>query len=127
MDDDTTEPFGFPAVGRKKATAAFDGGRLTSWRVLLLGAAERQLGLCDRLAALIADPRDPSRVIHPLADILRARSWQLPAAMRMLTTSNTCAGIPGLSWPVVACRRPGVTCARSRPCRAGRTRPACAR
>jgi hypothetical protein len=74
MDDDTTEPFGFPAIGRKKVAAAFDGGRLTSdGGVLLLAAAERQLGLCDRLAALIPDPRDPSRVIHPLADILRAR------------------------------------------------------
>ena len=41
--------------------------------VLLLAAVERQLGLCGRLAALFSDPRDPSRVIHPLADILRAR------------------------------------------------------
>src|SRR5215218_5860911 len=74
MDDDKTEPFGFPAVGRKKVAAAFDGGRLTSdGGVLLLAAAERQLGICDRLAALIADRRDPSRVVHPVADILRAR------------------------------------------------------
>ena len=74
MDDDTTEPFGFPAIGRKKVVAAFDGGRLTSdGGVMLLAAAERQLGLSDRLAALISDPRDPSRVVHPLADIRRAR------------------------------------------------------
>ena len=74
MDDVTTEPFGFPAIARKKVVAAFDGGRLTSDRgVLLLAAAERRLGLCDRLAALMADPHDPSRVVHPLADILRAR------------------------------------------------------
>ena len=47
MDDDTTEPFGFPAIGRKKLTAAFDGGRLTSnGGVLLLAAAERRLGIC---------------------------------------------------------------------------------
>jgi hypothetical protein len=39
--------------------------------------------LCDRLAALIADPRDPSRVVHLLSDILRARaSWRSPAATR---------------------------------------------
>ena len=74
MDDDTIEPFGFPAIGRKKVAAAFDGGRLTSdGGVMLLAAAERHLGLCGRLAALIADPRAPSRIIHPLADILRAR------------------------------------------------------
>ena len=28
MSDDTIEPFCFPAVGRKKVTAAFDGGAL---------------------------------------------------------------------------------------------------
>src|SRR5690349_15525329 len=74
MDDDTTEPFGFPAIGRKKVVAACDGGRPTSdGGVLLLAATERELGVCDQLAALISDPRDPSRVIHPLASILRAR------------------------------------------------------
>lgn len=30
MNDDTTEPFGFPAIGRKKVATALDGGRLTS-------------------------------------------------------------------------------------------------
>ena len=30
MSDDTVEPFLFPVVGRKKVTAAFDGGRITS-------------------------------------------------------------------------------------------------
>jgi hypothetical protein len=30
MQDDTIETFGFPAIGRKKLTAAFDGGRITS-------------------------------------------------------------------------------------------------
>jgi hypothetical protein len=29
MGDDTLLPFSFPAVGRKKITAAFDGGRIT--------------------------------------------------------------------------------------------------
>src|SRR5271170_247506 len=74
MSDDTIEPFGFPAIGRKKVTAAFDGGRLTSdGGVMLLAAAERRLGIADRLAALISDPRDPHLVTHSVADILRAR------------------------------------------------------
>ena len=30
MPDDTIVPFSFPAIGRKKLTAAFDGGRITS-------------------------------------------------------------------------------------------------
>ena len=78
MNDDIASSFGFPAVGRKKITAAFDGGRLTSdGGVLLLAQAERAMGICQRLAACIADPRDPARVIHRLDDILRARVFAI--------------------------------------------------
>jgi hypothetical protein len=74
MEDDTLLPFSLPAVQRKKVTAAFDGGRLTSdGGVLLLSGADRQLGLCVSLASVIPDHRTPWRVTHPLADILRAR------------------------------------------------------
>ena len=74
MFEDTLLPFHFPAVARKKIVAAFDGGRLTSdGGVMLLAAAERRLGLAAKLAALIADPRDPNLVRHSVADILRAR------------------------------------------------------
>ena len=74
MSVDTIEPFGFPAIQRKKLTAAFDGGRLTSdGGVLLLAAAERRIGIAERLARLIADPRNPLLVTHTVADILRAR------------------------------------------------------
>lgn len=74
MSDDTSQPFLFPAIRHKKITADFDGGRITSdGGVLLLAAAERRIGMADRLARLIADPRNPRRVTHGVADILRAR------------------------------------------------------
>ena len=74
MHDDTIEAFDFPAVGRKKVTAGFDGGRLTSdGGVMLLAAAERRLAIAQRLAALIDDPRNPLLITHSVADILRAR------------------------------------------------------
>jgi Transposase DDE domain group 1 len=74
MSDDTIEAFGFPAVGRKKVVAAFDGGRIsTDGGVMLLAAAERRIGIAATLASLIADPRDPALVTHSVADILRAR------------------------------------------------------
>jgi hypothetical protein len=67
-------PFPFPSICRRKVSAAFDGGRLTSdGGVLLLLAAEKRLGIGVRLASRVADPRDPSRVIHELPDIMRAR------------------------------------------------------
>lgn len=74
MMDDTLLPFSLPSVERKKITAGFDGGRLSSdGGVMLLGLAERRLGIADRLAAAITDRRDPARVVHALSDILRAR------------------------------------------------------
>lgn len=78
MYDDTLLRFDFPAIRRKKIVAAFDGGRLTSdGGVMLLAAAERRLGIAEKLAALISDPRDPHRVTHRLADILRARIFAI--------------------------------------------------
>ena len=78
MTDDSLLPFFFPAVGRKKVTAAFDGGRLSSdGGVMLLAQAERRLGLAERLAAVIPDGRDPDRVTHLLPDILRARIFAI--------------------------------------------------
>jgi len=74
MSDDTVPPFGFPAVCRKQVVAAFDGGRISSdGGVMLLGAAERRIGIAATLAGLIADPRNPALVTHSVADILRAR------------------------------------------------------
>ena len=74
MSDDTAAPLLFPAVGRKKVTAAFDGGRLTSnGGIVLLAADKRRLGITERLAGMIADPRNPLFVTHSIADILRAR------------------------------------------------------
>src|SRR3954466_2271195 len=74
MLNDNLLPFSFPAVERKKVTAAFDGGRITSdGGVMLLAAVEKELGIAERLSSLIADPRNPLLVTHPVADILRAR------------------------------------------------------
>ncbi len=51
MDDVTLLPFDLPAVTRKKVTAAFDGGRLSSdGGVLLLRGVKQGLGLAKRLA-----------------------------------------------------------------------------
>ena len=51
MVEDNLLPFSFPAVERKKVTAAFDGGRITSdGGVMLLAAIEKDLGIADRLA-----------------------------------------------------------------------------
>ena len=67
--------FNLPSVSRKKVTAAFDGGRLSSSDagVMLLALAERCRKVADTLAAHIADRRDLLRITHTVADVLRAR------------------------------------------------------
>jgi hypothetical protein len=76
--DDTTAAFSFPAVARKKVTAAFNGGRVTSdGGVMLLTLAERRLGVAERLARCFPDHRDPSRITHTLADMIRARIFAI--------------------------------------------------
>jgi hypothetical protein len=62
MDEATELCFWFPAVGRKKVTAAFDGGRITSnGGVKPFSQADAQLGLCNKLAGALVDNRDPGR------------------------------------------------------------------
>ena len=94
--DDSRTRFGFPAIARKKVGAAFDGGRITSdGGVLLLAEAERRMGICDRLAACIADPRDPSRVVHRLDDILRARIFAISCGYEDADDLDTLRDDPG--------------------------------
>jgi hypothetical protein len=74
MTDDSQCTFRLPSVSRKKVTAAFDGGRLSSDSgVMLLALADRRRKVSDTLAALIADRRDRSHIAHTVADVLRAR------------------------------------------------------
>ena len=78
MNDNTILPFSFPAVARKKVTADFDGSRLTSdGGVMLLAVAERRLGIAERLARMFPDRRDPTRITHTLADMIRARVFAI--------------------------------------------------
>src|SRR5919107_3008909 len=71
---------GLPSVMGKPVHIAFDGGRLTSDAgILLLSAIERRLGIADRLAACIEDPRDPERVLHGLAEMIRYRALLIAA------------------------------------------------
>jgi hypothetical protein len=74
MPEDTLLPFDLPAVCRKKVTAAFDAGLISSdGGLVLLREQERRLGLAARLAGCLRDRRDPALVTHTLAEMLRFR------------------------------------------------------
>lgn len=71
---------GLSPVGGKPVHVAFDGGRLTSDAgVLLLAEIERKLGLAERLARCVEDPRSPERVRHGLAEMIRFRALMIAA------------------------------------------------
>jgi hypothetical protein len=77
-DDDIRLPFSLPNLGKKKVTAAFDGGQVSSdGGVFLLAAADQRLGLIDALAGLFPDSRDPAQTTHPMPDILRGRVFAI--------------------------------------------------
>jgi Transposase DDE domain group 1 len=71
---------GLPAVRGKPVHVAFDGGLMTSDAgILLLAAIEQRLNIAERLAACIEDPRDPERVRHELAEMIRYRALLIAA------------------------------------------------
>jgi hypothetical protein len=77
-----TTPFlpGLSPIQGKAVVARFDGGRLSSeGGLLVLREVERRLGLADRLAACLQDPRAPEKVVHRLAQIIRFRMLMIAA------------------------------------------------
>jgi hypothetical protein len=71
---------GLPAVAGKPVHIGFDGGRLSSDAgIVLLAAVEQRLKIAERLAACLEDPRDPERVVHGLAEMIRYRALLIAA------------------------------------------------
>ena len=67
MVDATPFMPGLSPVQGKAVVARFDGGRLSSEGGLLaLREIERRLGLADRLAGCLRDPRMPEKVVASL-------------------------------------------------------------
>lgn len=65
-------------VGRRFVEANFEGGDLSSdGGLLLLRRADERIGLSRAAAAVLSDPRDPSRITHSLRDLLAQRIYGL--------------------------------------------------
>src|SRR6188508_2564323 len=74
MNDPMLPLPGLSPVSRKKVVVTFDGGELSSdGGLLVLREVEQRLGVADRLAACIVDPRAPDQITHSLADIIGFR------------------------------------------------------
>jgi len=110
---------GLPAVKGKPVHVAFDGGRLTSDAgILLLAAIEQRLKIAERLAACLEDPRDPDRVRHGLAEMIRYRALLIAAGY---PDGNDCDALrcdPAFGSPKAV-----LICARNRPSAGSKTCP----
>ena len=72
--DCSTNLFGFTEVEGREVVAAFDGGAITSDAgALLLGAADRAIGLINRFAACFYDARCPELTEHQVATLVGQR------------------------------------------------------
>jgi Transposase DDE domain group 1 len=112
MTDPLLPLAGLSPVGGKAVVARFDGGLLSSdGGVLALREVERRLGVAERLAACLTDPRAPAQITHSLADIVRFRLLLIAAGYedgndadrrvrprdgdKRLEPDAGCRGVPG--------------------------------
>ena len=80
MDDPTLPLPGLSPVAGRSVKACFDGGSLSSDAgVLVLREIEHRLGVAERLARCLDDPRDPALITHTLADMIRFRMMMIAA------------------------------------------------
>ena len=72
--DCSTDLFGFAPVDGREVVAGFDGGAITSDAgALLLGAADRAIGLINRFAACFHDERCRELVEHEVPTLVGQR------------------------------------------------------
>ncbi len=72
------DPIVFRGAGRREVIGRFDGGRMSSdGGALLLGDADKVVGLSARLGACFDDYRDPTRMDHLLEALIRQRVFGL--------------------------------------------------
>jgi hypothetical protein len=86
---------GLSPIEGKQVQAAFDGGMLSSDAgVLLLREVERKLGIAGRLGACLPDGRDPARIDHTIAEMIRFRIFAIAAGYEDADDCDSLRGDP---------------------------------
>ncbi len=121
MADHTLPLPGLSPVAGKPVIGRFDGGRLSSdGGLLVLQEVAKRLRIADRLAACIENPRDPTRTVHSLADIIGFRLLAIAAGYEDANDADSLRRNP-LFKMARKRHRPSATCARKPPSRGWRT------
>lgn len=99
----------FPELCEKAVEVTFDAGKLSSDSgVILLGQADRRIGLVKALACSMADRRDARRTRHSLEDLLRQRILQIACGYEDCNDANVLRRDP--AFKVAAGRSPDSGC-----------------
>ena len=86
----TDGTIGFGRLGRRVIEANFEGGDIGSdGGVLLLKRVDERIGLSRAAAAVLSDPRDPTRITHTLRDLLAKRIYALCCGYEDLNDHDT--------------------------------------
>ncbi len=94
----SADSFGFAPVEGREVVAAFDGGAITSDAgALLLGAADRAIGLVERFAGCFQDGRDPERVEHEVATLIGQRVFGIALGYEDLIDHDAIRHDPALA------------------------------
>jgi hypothetical protein len=101
MADDAPFLPGLSPVAGKPVQVTFDAGRLTSdGGVLVLAEIERHLGIAERLARCLEDPRASERVQHGLAEMIRFRALLIAAGYEDANDCDALRGDPAFKMAV---------------------------
>lgn len=94
---------GLSPIQGKPLTATFDAGAMSSdGGLLVLGEVERRLNLAGMIAGQLRDDRDPMRVTHTYADMVRARMMAIAAGYEDCDDMDVLRSDPALK---MACGR----------------------
>jgi hypothetical protein len=81
----------------------------------VLAEIERRLGIAERLARCLSDPRSPGRVHHTLAEMIRFRMLLIAAGYPDADDCDACAPTRRSRWRSGGRPRASRTCAHQRP------------
>jgi len=96
VPDRTVLQLPFPGLGRRVVQAEFSGGDVSSdGGSLLLGLADQRLDLSPRIAEVLEDSRQQTKVVHSVLSMIRQRVFGLALGYEDLADHKTLRQDPG--------------------------------
>lgn len=115
MSKNTNQMMLFKEIYGKKIEVDFNGGEVSSNAGLLfLREMESQVGVINKVAAVIHDKRHPGYVKHQIVELLTQRVFQIVAGYEDANDSNTLKDDPVLK---IACQKDEVLASQPTMCR----------